>query len=199
MGKVVDYFFAPVSPWAYLGHDRFVAIAKRHGASVRVLPVDLSKVFPVSGGLPLPKRAPQRQAYRLVELKRWRDYLSVPLNLQPKFVASTGEHAAHWILAANEAGEDAALRLAGALLRARWADERDTADAATLSEVARGCGMDVDRLAARAGSPEIAAAYEACTQEAIDRQLFGVPTYVYRDEPFWGQDRLDFLDRALAQ
>ena len=102
-------------------------------------------------------------------------------------------------LAARDAGEDAAVRLAGALLRARMAEERDTADAATLSVIARECGLDADRLAARAGSAEIAAAYAAITQEAIERQIFGVPTYVYRDEPFWGQDRLDFLDRALAQ
>ena len=199
MAKVVDYYFAPVSPWSYLGHDRFVAIATKHGATTRVLPIDLSKVFPVSGGLPLPKRAPQRQAYRLVELKRWRDYLSMPLNLQPKFAASSGDSASHWILAAREAGEDAALRLAGALLRARWAEERDIADIATLAAIARECGIDADRVAARAGSAEIAAAYAAATQEAIDRQVFGVPTYIYRDEPFWGQDRLDFLDRALAQ
>ena len=84
MAKMIDYFTTPLSPWTYLGHDRFVAIAARHGASVRVLPMDLGKVFPVSGGLPLAKRAPQRQAYRLVELARWRDYLGLPLNLQPR-------------------------------------------------------------------------------------------------------------------
>ncbi len=199
MAKIVDYFFMLASPWSYLGHDRFVTIAKKHGATIRVLPVDLSKIFPVSGGLPLPKRAPQRQAYRLVELKRWREYLSMPLNLQPKFAASSGEKASHWILAAREAGEDAAVRLAGALLRARWAEERDIADLATLAAIARECGIDAHRLATRADGAEFAAAYDAATQEAIDRQVFGAPTYIYRDEPFWGQDRLDFLDRALAQ
>jgi 2-hydroxychromene-2-carboxylate isomerase len=199
VAKVVDYFFMLASPWSYLGHDRFVAIAKKHGATIRVLPVDLSKIFPVSGGLPLPKRAPQRQAYRLVELKRWRDYLSMPLNLQPKFAASPGDKASHWILAARETDSDAAVRLAGALLRARWAEERDIADAATLAAVARECGIDAEGLEARAGSAEIAAGYDAATQEAIDRQVFGAPTYIYRDELFWGQDRLDFLDRALAQ
>ena len=196
MTKTVDYFMTPASPWTYLGHDRFVALARKHGATVRVLPTDLSKVFPVSGGLPLPKRAPQRQAYRLVELGRWREFLGLPLNLQPKFGASPVDVACRWILAAGEA---AALDLAGALLRARWAEERDIADTATLAAIAAACGQDAERIAARAGSAEIAAAYDACTQEAIDRQVFGAPTYVYRDELFWGQDRLDFLDRALAQ
>ena len=196
MTKTVDYFMTPASPWTYLGHDRFVALARKHGATVRVLPTDLSKVFPVSGGLPLPKRAPQRQAYRLVELGRWREFLGLPLSLQPKFGASPVDVACRWILAAGEA---AALELAGALLRARWAEERDIADNATLAAIASACGQDAERIAVRAGSAEIAATYDACTQEAIDRQVFGAPTYVYRDELFWGQDRLDFLDRALAQ
>jgi len=199
MSKVVDYYFAVVSPWSYLGHDRFVALATKHGATVGIKPVDLAKVFPVSGGLPLPKRAPQRQAYRLVELRRWRDHLGLPINLQPKFAASGGDLAARWILAAAEAGARPALDLAGAIMRARWAEERDIADESTLAALAGALGQDGVALAGRAASPEIQARYEAGTQEAIDRQVFGVPTYIYRDEPFWGQDRLDFLDRALAQ
>jgi 2-hydroxychromene-2-carboxylate isomerase len=199
MARVVDYYFAVVSPWSYLGHDRFVALAARHGATIGVKPIDLSRVFPVSGGLPLPKRAPQRQAYRLVELRRWRDHLGIPLNLQPKFAASGGDLAARWILAAAEGGAAAALDLAGAIMRARWAEERDIADEATLAAIAAALGQDGSGLAARAAAPDIQARYDACTQEAIDRQVFGVPPYVYRDEPFWGQDRLDVLDRALAQ
>jgi 2-hydroxychromene-2-carboxylate isomerase len=159
----------------------------------------LGQVFPISGGLPLPKRAPQRQAYRLTELARWRDYLGVPINFQPKFGAASGDPGCRWILAAREHGAPPALALAGAIMRARWAEERDIADAATLGAIAAACGQDADRITARAGSAEITAAYDACTQEAIDRQVFGAPTYVYRDELFWGQDRLDFLDRALAQ
>jgi 2-hydroxychromene-2-carboxylate isomerase len=199
MSKTVDYYFAVVSPWSYFGHDRFVAIAERHGATVAPKPIDLSKVFPVSGGLPLPKRAPQRQAYRLVELARWRDHLGIPINLQPKFGAASGDAAARWILAAAEGGLRPALDLAGAIMRARWAEERDIADPATLAALAGAVGLDAGAVAARAETPEVVARYEACTQEAIDRQVFGVPTYAYGGELFWGQDRLDFLDRKLAQ
>ena len=72
MATDVQYYFAPQSPWTYLGHLRFWDVARKHGARIEVLPVDLGgKVFPVSGGLPLGKRAPQRQAYRLVEMKRF--------------------------------------------------------------------------------------------------------------------------------
>lgn len=199
MPKAIDYFLTPVSPWSYLGHDRLLAIAARHGASIAPKLVDFARVFPISGGLPLAKRAPQRQAYRLMELARWRDYLGIPINFQPKFGAASGEPGTRWILAAGEHGAKPALDLAGAIMRARWAEERDIADEATLAAIAAGLGLDAKALAARAATPETAARYEADTQEAIERQVFGAPTYIYRGELFWGQDRLDFLDRALAQ
>jgi 2-hydroxychromene-2-carboxylate isomerase len=199
MTNTIDYYMTVASPWTYFGHERLRAIAKRHGAAIAVKPVDLGKIFPVSGGLPLPKRAPQRQAYRLTELARWRDYLRMPLNLQPKFATASADAAAKWILAAQESGAEAALDLAGAVMRARWAEERDVADEATLAAIARAQSLDPSGLAARAATPEIAARFDALTQEAIDRQVFGAPTYIVGGELFWGQDRLDFLDRKLAQ
>ncbi|TMH37493.1 MAG: 2-hydroxychromene-2-carboxylate isomerase [Betaproteobacteria bacterium] len=197
--KNIDYYFTPVSPFTYLGHDRFVAMAKKHGASITVKPVDFGKVFSVSGGLPLKQRAPQRQAYRMFELKRWRELLDARLNLQPKFFPVSGDLASKWILAALERSSGDGVKLAGAIMRAVWAEERDVSDAATLSAIATEQGLDAPALAARAATEDVGARYQALTQEAIDRQVFGAPTYIYRDEPFWGQDRLDFLERALAK
>jgi|SRR5438034_2955544 len=197
--KNIDYYFTPVSPFTYLGHDRFVAMAKKHGASITVKPVDFGRVFSVSGGLPLKQRAPQRQAYRMFELKRWRELLDARLNLQPKFFPVSGDLASKWILAALERSSGDGVKLAGAIMRAVWAEERDVSDAATLSAIATEQGLDAPALAARAATEDVGARYQALTQEAIDRQVFGAPTYIYRDEPFWGQDRLDFLERALAK
>jgi 2-hydroxychromene-2-carboxylate isomerase len=199
MDKVVDYYFAAVSPFTYLGHERFVAIAREHGAAIAVKPVDLGRIFPVSGGLPVAKRAPQRQAYRLVELKRWSEFLGVPLNVQPKYFPCSGDLASRWILAALGSGVDAALALYGAIGRALWAEERDVADEATLAAIAGARGLDAAGLAARAGTSDISERYDALTQEAIERGVFGAPFYIYRGIPFWGQDRLDFLARELAK
>ena len=200
MTRRIDYYFTPISPWSYLGHQRFVTIAARHGASVDVKPVDYGRVFPASGGLPLKQRAPQRQAYRLIELARWSTHLGVPLNVEPRHFPVAAELAAKWILAVvGRSGDADALRLAGALLRAVWAEERNIADAATVAAIAREQGLDPQPLADLAATADVTARYDALTQEAIDRQVFGAPTYIYRDEPFWGQDRLDFLDRALAK
>jgi 2-hydroxychromene-2-carboxylate isomerase len=197
MTKTIDYYFATVSPWMYLGHDRLLALAKAHGAQVVPKPMNVGEVFPVSGGLPLAKRAPQRQAYRLVELRRWAEFLSKPINIQPRHFPVNGDLATLWVLAAAETSNDAALALTGAVGRAIWEQERDIADPATLADCARACGLDPDPLAARA--PAMAERYAALTREAIDRGVFGAPTYVLDGELFWGQDRLDFLARKLAK
>jgi len=199
MDKLIDYYMTPASPYVYLGHERFVAIASRHRATIAVKPIDLGVVFPVSGGLPLAKRAPQRQAYRLVELTRWSRYLGVPLNLHPAHFPVSTDLASRLLLAALERSTDAALALALAMSRALWTQERDISDAATLQAICAECGGDAAALAARADAPDIAMRYAALTQEAIDRGIFGTPTYVYAGALFWGQDRLDFLDRALAK
>ena len=195
MEKTVDYYFTPISPWTYLGHERFGAIAKKHGAAIRCKPADYGKVFASSGGLPLAQRPKQRQAYRLFELKRWRDFLKLPLTLHPRYFPAPVELAARLILAAPEAQQ---FRLTGALLRAVWAEERNIGDGETLRAIAGENGLDGTRLLAEAQGEPIATRYAELTAEAIERQVFGAPTYIYRDEPFWGQDRLDFLDRALA-
>ena len=196
--RCVDYFFAPMSPWTYLGHARFVRIAREAGATVRVRPMDLGQVFPVSGGLPLPKRAPQRQAYRLVELRRFADWLQLPLNLQPAFFPVKGDASAQLIVAVDQHdGSDAALALTGAVLAACWAQDRDIADPTTLADLLQACGLPAERLA-QSHTPAVAAAYQAHTQAAIDAGVFGAPSYVLDGEIFWGQDRLDFLQHQLG-
>ena len=198
MPTPIDYYLAPQSPWAYLGHERFMRIAADAGAAVRLLPMDLGgKVFPVSGGLPLAQRPPQRQAYRLVELARWRDFLKLPLNIKPTFFPVPADDAARLIIAVDQAdGTAAALRLTGAVLKAVWAQERDIANAATRAELLAECGLPAQR-AIDAGAPDVQATYERYTQQAIDAKVFGAPSYVVDGEIFWGQDRLDFLQRRL--
>jgi 2-hydroxychromene-2-carboxylate isomerase len=203
--RIVDYYFAPQSPWSYLGHARFAALAAAQGLVVRVKPIDLGSVFAVSGGQPLAQRPKQRQSYRLVELARFAKHLGLPLNLHPAFFPVAGSDAARAILAAVELdGADAGMRLAGALMRAVWAEERDIADPGTLGAIASAAGLDAAAIAATAASPDVQDRYAAFTEEAIAREVFGAPTYVPRfgpaaDERFWGQDRLDLLAAAVAR
>ncbi|RQP24500.1 2-hydroxychromene-2-carboxylate isomerase [Piscinibacter terrae] len=200
MSLTVDYYFAPQSPWTYLGHERFTEIACAANATVRVLPVDLGgKVFPVSGGLPLAKRAPQRQAYRLVELQRFANYLNQPINLQPKYFPVNPDDAAQLIIAVDmNEGTDAAMALAGAILRAVWVEDRNIADPNELAALLAAAGLPARRLD-DAHSQAVHERYEIDSQLAIDAGVFGAPSYVIDGEIFWGQDRLDFVARRLAQ
>jgi len=197
MSKTIDYYLAPQSPWTYLGHQRLVQIAKTAGASVRLMPMDLGKVFPISGGLPLGKRAPQRQAYRLVELTRFSQALHLPLNLHPKFFPVAGDPAAKLIIAVDmHQGTDAALTMAGAVFAAVWQQNRDIADTNTLAVLLSEHQLDAACLAL-SNTPEVQARYDSNTQSAIDTQVFGAPSYVIDGELFWGQDRLEFVAQKL--
>jgi 2-hydroxychromene-2-carboxylate isomerase len=198
MTKTIDYYLSLISPWTYLGSARLEEIARSRGAQVRVKPVDYGVIFPETGGLPLAKRAPARQAYRLVELRRWSQALGLPLNLNPKYFPAAEQLAACTVLAAAEPA-GAPLRLAHAILRAVWVEERNIADAATLEAIADATGHSGINLMARACEPETLESYKALTEEALERDVFGAPSYVYEGELFWGQDRLDMLDRALAE
>jgi 2-hydroxychromene-2-carboxylate isomerase len=193
----IDYYLAPQSPWTYLGHARLVALAKKYGAQITIKPMDLGKIFPLSGGLPLPKRAPQRQAYRITELTRFCDHLKMPLNIHPAFFPVAGDPAARVIIRVREAdGMDAAVTYGGKVLSAVWADERNIADVDTLKAMLVECDLLASRYE-ESLTEAVQALYDADTQTAIDTQVFGSPTFVIDGELFWGQDRLDFVERKL--
>jgi 2-hydroxychromene-2-carboxylate isomerase len=197
MAKTVDYYFSTSSPWTYLGSKRFTEMAAKAGATVNVWPVNFGRIFPVSGGLPLPKRAPQRQAYRMMELARWKRRLGVPLVLEPKHFPSTAPLSPKLIIAARNNGLDA-LGLSNAILAALWAEDRSIDDPAVLEQVANGCGLDGKALLAEAGTDALAKQYDDDSDAAIAKNVFGAPSFVIDGEIFWGQDRLDFVAEKLG-
>lgn len=198
MTITVDHYYSLSSPWTYMGFQRFCDLIAETGAIAHHKPVKLGAIFPKTGGLPLPKRAPARQAYRMQELKRWRARLGVDLNFEPRHFPTDDALAARMVIAHREAGGDAAA-LSIAVLRALWAEEKNITDPATLGAIAGGLGLDGRELLAAADSPEIAARYDADTEEAFARGVFGAPSYVVGEEVFWGQDRLDFVAEALRR
>jgi 2-hydroxychromene-2-carboxylate isomerase len=200
MGKVCEYFFAPHSPFAYLGHARFVALAKQYDVQVVLKPFDLSKIFGQSGGLPLAKRAPQRQAYRLKELDRWSKFLGLPMNLQPTYFPVQSDVAARLIIATQLAhGTNAALELTGAIMRAIWEDEKNIADTDTLLAIANGLGHDGASLLKSSETASVQAEFDRFSEEATTANVFGAPWFIVDGEGYWGQDRLDFVERAFAE
>lgn len=200
MGLHVDYYASLNSPWTHLGAARIERMTAAHGASLRIWPVDFGTIFPASGGLPLPKRAPQRQAYRMMELKRWRDHLGIPIRLEPKYFPAQEQLAACCTIAVRETiGDAEAIRLGHRVLKALWEEDKDTGDRATLADLIAEVGLDADRVLTLGDDPRWAEKRKADTQAALDRGVFGAPSYVIGEEIFWGQDRLEFVERRLAR
>lgn len=194
---LIDYYFSVISPWTYLGDGRFQELAQRFDAQVIYHPLSSADLFPATGGQLLKDRAKPRKDYRLVELARWKKHLGVPLNVQPKHFPVSEAPASKLLLATQSSGQDAG-PLLSAILKAVWAEERDISDVDTLIALAGLCGLDVETLFRTAQSPEYDAAFSTCTQMAIQRGVFGYPTYALNNELFWGQDRLPFLESALT-
>ncbi len=196
MTQAVDYYYALFSPWTYLGHQRLEAIAARHGAVVRHKPVRLLELFQKAGTQMLSQRPPARQTYRMQELRRWRDFLGMPMTLQPAYFPVDDSLAAACVVAAQPQGKAGALSFA--FLRAVWAEDRNIADSETVRAILMSEGLDADNLLAEAERPETAAQLDANTREGLAKGVFGLPSYVVGEELFWGQDRLDFVERKLA-
>jgi 2-hydroxychromene-2-carboxylate isomerase len=198
MPVTIDYYLSLNSPWTFMGSALLAEVARRNGADVNVKPAKFGPIFEKTGGLPLPKRSPERRAYRLMELKRWREVRDIPLILQPKNSPSDDLAATRLVIAAKLQGKDAH-RLATELGRSLWEMDEPLGDPAVMAAAATRAGLDA--AAIRAGGPpdaELDRLYEQYTQEALAANVFGAPSYVLPSgEFFWGQDRLDMLERAL--
>ena len=197
MPRSVDYYFSTQSPWAYIGHAPFMDVVNGAGLKVNYKPVVLVDLFSETGGLPLMKRHPVRQRYRMVELQRWRDKRGLDFHLQPRHWPFNARLADGLVIAAVEAGHDpdSLLRRAYAAV---WEQQRNLADRAVLVELADAAGLPGEALVDRAASDEIAAVYEGNRQDALAADVFGSAVYVLDGEVFWGQDRIELLADALT-
>ena len=196
MPRQVDYYFSFLSPWAYVGHRAFGDLVSTHGLKVNHKPVVLVDLFSETSGLPLMKRHPVRQRYRLVELQRWRDKRGLKFHLHPANWPFNARLADGVVIAALEAGldPDGYLRRAFAGV---WEDQLNLADPAVIAKLADESGLPGEQLVERSGAEEISAAYEQNRQDALAADVFGSPVYVLDGEVFWGQDRIELLGDAL--
>ena len=196
MSRQVDYYFSLQSPWAYIGHKLFRQVVSTYDVAVNHKPVVLVDLFSETGGLPLLKRHPVRQRYRMVELQRWRDKRGLNFHLQPENWPFNARLADGLVIAAIEAGRDPDPFLRRAFA-AVWEDQLDLADPATLIKLADDSGLSGKQLVERSASDEIGKIYEQNRQDALSADVFGSPAYVLDGEVFWGQDRIELLVDAL--
>ncbi|MFC5524113.1 2-hydroxychromene-2-carboxylate isomerase [Polaromonas jejuensis] len=197
MKSHIDYYFWLNSDWAYLGADRLEELAARQNVQINYKPVDLPNVYSRTGGILLGQRAPERQAYRVTELKRWCRKLGIAINAQPAFMCPNADLASRIVIAAERQGENVHA-LYKAILRAEWCEERDISSEITLSDILSEQRLDSKELLQQARDSAIGALYASYTDEAVRAGVFGSPSYVYDGELFWGQDRLDMLEETIA-
>ncbi|MFG6081716.1 2-hydroxychromene-2-carboxylate isomerase [Paracoccus litorisediminis] len=194
----IDYYFGTQSPWTYLAGSRLEDIAARHGAQITYKPLDLLQLFDRTGGIRPANRHASRMEYRGQELRRWSEYLDMPLNLKPAFWPVNPAPSSYAIIAAQKAGGGDLPALVRSFVRAVWAEELNIADDQVIRAKLTAAGFDPGL--ADSGLFVGAQAYERNLEEAVEAGVFGAPFYIVRDsgERFWGQDRLDFLDRHLS-
>jgi 2-hydroxychromene-2-carboxylate isomerase len=194
--RQIDYYFSLTSPWAYIGHTLFREVVSTYNCVVNHRPVVLLDLFSETGGLPLVKRHPVRQRYRMLELQRWRDKRGLNFHLRPAHSPFNGRLADGVVIAAIEAGNDPDTFLRRAFSGV-FEQQLDLADPATLVKLANDSGLPGEQLIARAYSDEISAAYEQNRLDGLAADVFGSPAYVLDGEVFWGQDRIELLADAL--
>jgi 2-hydroxychromene-2-carboxylate isomerase len=196
MSRSIEYYFSLQSPWAYIGHKAFRGVVAAHDLAVIHKPVILVELFSETGGLPLLKRHPSRQKYRMLELQRWRDKRGLTFKTQPRHWPFNARLTDGFVIAAIEAGLDPNPFLDLAF-PAIWEGDRDLADPATIKELGDKAGLPSDKLLARSPDAAVGAIYEQNRQDAIAAGVFGAPAYVLDGEVFWGQDRIELLADAL--
>jgi len=194
--STIDYFMSPSSPWTYLGSKLFTKLAAENKRLVNVYPVNFGKIFPVSGGLPLPKRAAQRQAYRLLELHRWKSRRKSAMKVEPTNFPSTAAIPSLAIIAARELGHDA-LKFSNLILAALWEEDLNIDDPKIIGLLCERSNLNQQAILDYAYSNAAEEKYEQFTNFAIEKSVFGAPSYIVDGELFWGQDRLDFVSEKL--
>ncbi len=196
--KLVDYYFAPTSGYAYLGHDAFVALCADAGAEVRFHPLDMGRVFAAAGSFPPAKYPEVRQHHRKADMARWAMKRQLPFNKTPAFWPVPMELACAVITAAETIGTEQAL-VTKAVLSAVWIHDLDISDPEDIKTALFKHGIAPDDLLAKSTMPEIVERSGQMTDAAIEIGIFGSPTYVHEGRWFFGQDRLEFLKEELGR
>ena len=187
------------SPWTFLGHKKVNEISKNNNCELDIMPVNYGEIFPISGGLPVHKRPLQRQKYRLQELKRWSEFLKIKLNPEPKHFPSRSLLPSKVIISVKILNFENVNDIAYAIMEGLWIKELNIDDPKNLKKILTRFIKTADEVIDFSESKQVEKEMNKYTKEAIDLAVFGAPTYIIDDQIYWGQDRLDFLERYIKR
>lgn len=194
----IEYFYSTHSAFAYLGAPRLMEICRDYDCTLIHRPINLSPVVEYAGGLPFAQRTQAHVDYFFGrEIERWAAFRGLPIiNHRPTHHDNALNLSSGMLIAAEQQGHSIN-HLSFALLRAHWRDDINLADQSALAAVASETGLDPVPLFDRALSKDVQQVFENNTKIAMDRQIFGSPTYFLDGDMFYGQDRLELLAHAL--
>ncbi|MPZ45164.1 MAG: 2-hydroxychromene-2-carboxylate isomerase [Betaproteobacteria bacterium] len=196
MPAPIEFYFDFSSPYGYIASTRIDAIAARHSRTVNWHPVLLGAVFRVTGGAPLAS-IPLKGPYSERDMARTARLMGIAFKLPSKFPIPT-QAAARLMLWVQGADPQGAKRLAAALYRGYFTEDQDISDPATCADIAAQCGHEREQALAGLNDAGVKDRLRAEIDAAMARGVFGSPYFIVDDEPFWGADRLDQVERWLA-
>ena len=197
--KKIEYFMSHGSPWTFLGHKRINEIALENNYELIIMPVNFGEIFPATGGLPVNKRPIQRQNYRLQELVRWSEFLKIKLNTEPKFFPSRTLLPSLVIISAKLLNYENVNEIAFKIMEGLWVKQIDIDNEEILKNIISKLIPTTEELVDFAKQEIVSSEMKKNTQIALNSSVFGAPTYLIDDQVFWGQDRLDFVERYVKR
>lgn len=196
MNNMLDYYFATPSPWAYLATPRIIELEKKYNIEINWKPADLMEIFSIHGVANVKDRPQPVQLNRLTELGRWSKFLNMPLTIQPKYFPVDPTLSHKVIILAQKNNIDVK-NLIFSFQKAVWTDEKDISNENVILEICKTNKFESSSIITDANSEEIQNEYKNNTKDALSQNVWGSPTFVYNNELFWGQDRIEFLERAI--
>ena len=203
MKQNVIFYMVAASPWSYFSFPRLTSIINSYNININIKPIDLFKIFKEQGIKLVSERPKAIQINRINELKRWKKFLNIDMNIEPKFFPVNPLQSSKLILAASinelEEKKPKTFKLSKRLAEAVWVKDEDIANEDTLVSIANDCGFNGIQLYSESNEKKIISLLEKNTSEALEKNIFGVPSFIYDNEIYWGQDRIDFLERHIKK
>ena len=197
MPNPIDFYFDYSSPYGYFGAMKIEELAARHGRVVNWKPILLGAVFKVTGAQPLPS-TPLKGDYAKRDIERSARFHDIAIRHPSKFpIASQAPARAFYWLSDSDPAQGK--KLAQALYRAYFIDDRDISSPEVTADVAATLGLERSEVLAAINAPAVKERLRSETEAAIKRGVFGSPFIVIDGEPFWGVDRFDQIERWLER
>lgn len=194
--KNFDFYFDFGSPAAYLAYTQLPKICEATGAQVQLQPMLLGGVFQATGNAS-PAAVPAKGRYVFVDFKRFANTYGVALNHNPNFpiITTTLMRMATALQMHNDPQFNAFLQT---VFQAIWVDAQNMNDPAIVGQVLTAAGFDATALLAQANDQATKDQLKTVTMGAVERGVFGAPTFFVGEEMFWGQDRIEQVKKALT-